>query len=371
MFWGLLAVAVPVILHFWHQKRGKVLPWAATQWLSEKALQQSRGIRLENILLLLLRILLLAILVLFFTKPFFKSVRKNDVKTHWVFPQKSLVDNYKFELEGAKSKGEKLFWLNGEEIKNLKEVPAKTDIQEGINRIKINGNERAEIYVSNTADLSGFSKIFIPVNFTLHILKDSSKALNPDYIQLQDGKKLTLNRQGMLAEMEASGNPLHSGNIKVLNETSESGIEASLKAIEKVYGIQFETDLSRKTDKKYDLVFSNNPDNIQAGDGVGFISNAKQLEAEKPAKNRVYLKDKLTPESSDLVFNGGLPEFFLDKLMHHLGIGANASVLSNQQIESLFAAGRVSPKAENHWLLFIVFLGILGAERWLAIKKNT
>lgn len=372
MLWGLWAIAVPIILHFWHQKRGKVLPWAATQWLSEKAMQQSRGILLENLLLLLLRILLLTLLVLFLAKPSLKSSGEDEAKSHWVFPQKSIVDNYKFELEEAKNKGEKLFWLNGQKIKDLDEIPAKTDIQKGINQIKLAGNETVEIYISNTADLSGFSKVFVPQNYKLHILKDSTKTISTNYILLEDGKKLGLNNQGILTEVKTEGKELHSGSFSVLNQTSESGIAASLMAIEEVYGIAFKTDTLRIVSKKYDLVFANNSDKIQPNDGLIFISNAKNSKTDFLANNVIYLSDNLTPESSELVFNGGLPELILERLLKLIGLKFQDKPRSNQQIEKLFAERKGT--TENQWLspiLFLLFLVIVGAERWLAIKKNT
>jgi hypothetical protein len=36
LLWGLFGLAIPILIHFWHQKQGKRLDWAATQWLSEK-----------------------------------------------------------------------------------------------------------------------------------------------------------------------------------------------------------------------------------------------------------------------------------------------------------------------------------------------
>jgi hypothetical protein len=372
MLSGLWVITVPIILHFWHQKRGKVLPWAATQWLSEKAMQQSRGIRLENLILLLLRILLITLLVLFLAKPSLKLSGDDKPKSHWVFPQKSIVENYKFELEEAKNKGEKLYWLNGEEIKNLDQIPAKADIQKGINQIKLTGNETAEIYIANTADFSCFSKVFVPQNYKLHILKDSTKTISTNYILLENGKKLGLNNQGILTEVKTAGKELHSGSFSVLNQTSESGIAASLAAIEEVYGITFKTDTLREQNKKYDLVFANNPDKIQPNDRLIFISNAKNSKTETLANNIIYLNDNLTPESSELVFSGGLPELILEKLLTHLGLKVQDKPRSNQQIEKWFTERKVT--AENQWLspiLFLLFLGILGIERWLAIKKNT
>jgi hypothetical protein len=72
MLWGALAISIPIIVHFWNQKKGKIIEWATTQWLVENNLQQSSGIRLDNILLLILRCLLLLALCFFLSKPFLK-----------------------------------------------------------------------------------------------------------------------------------------------------------------------------------------------------------------------------------------------------------------------------------------------------------
>src|SRR5690606_5846609 len=97
LLWGALAVAIPVIIHFWHKKKGKLMDWAAMQWLSEKTKQQARGLKLENILLLTLRILSILLLVFFLSKPlvrpFFNS--RNVSKLHLLLPKKEVVENYK------------------------------------------------------------------------------------------------------------------------------------------------------------------------------------------------------------------------------------------------------------------------------------
>ena len=43
--WGTLAVAIPIALHFWHQKKGTVIAWAAMRFLFEKNQQPQRGLR--------------------------------------------------------------------------------------------------------------------------------------------------------------------------------------------------------------------------------------------------------------------------------------------------------------------------------------
>ena len=107
--WGLLALSIPVILHFWHHKRARELPWAAYRWLSGAVLQAARGVRLENLLLLILRCILLTLLVFYLSEPLWKGGKTK--KVHWIQPAKEVVDNFRFELEEAARKGEKRFWF--------------------------------------------------------------------------------------------------------------------------------------------------------------------------------------------------------------------------------------------------------------------
>ena len=74
LHWGLFGLAIPILIHFWHQKQGKRLDWAATQWLSEKNLQQARGIRLDNIWLFVLRLAIVLLLCLALAKPLWNTL---------------------------------------------------------------------------------------------------------------------------------------------------------------------------------------------------------------------------------------------------------------------------------------------------------
>jgi hypothetical protein len=61
---GLLVVAVPVIIHLINRNRYQVVPWGAYQLLTASFQVRARRIRLEELLLLLLRMLVLACFVL-------------------------------------------------------------------------------------------------------------------------------------------------------------------------------------------------------------------------------------------------------------------------------------------------------------------
>ena len=110
LLWGALAVAIPIAIHFWHQKRGKLLPWAATQWLTERNQQQSRGLRLDNVLLLLIRCLLLALLAFLLAQPVLNWLNKTETirKIHLVQPNALVTANFRFELDEARRKEEQV-----------------------------------------------------------------------------------------------------------------------------------------------------------------------------------------------------------------------------------------------------------------------
>ena len=112
--WSSLAIAIPVAIHFWHQKRGKPLPWAATQWLTEARQQQSRGLRLDTIWLLLVRCLLLISLAILLAKPLLNWFTGPPVvqTVHLVQPNPVVADNFRFELTEAKRKGERVAWAD-------------------------------------------------------------------------------------------------------------------------------------------------------------------------------------------------------------------------------------------------------------------
>ncbi len=67
--WGLLAVAVPIIIHLLLRQRPKPVPWAAMRWLAAAHREASRRWKLTNCLLLFLRCLVIALLALAVARP--------------------------------------------------------------------------------------------------------------------------------------------------------------------------------------------------------------------------------------------------------------------------------------------------------------
>lgn len=69
MLWGMLAVAAPILIHFWQRRQVVPLPFSTLKYLRVVAARTSRSAKLENLLLLLLRCLIFALLVLAASRP--------------------------------------------------------------------------------------------------------------------------------------------------------------------------------------------------------------------------------------------------------------------------------------------------------------
>ncbi len=72
LLWGLALVGVPVVIHLLTRRRHKRVMWAAMDFLLEADKQTRKRVRLENILLLLLRCLVVMLIVLLVSRPWWE-----------------------------------------------------------------------------------------------------------------------------------------------------------------------------------------------------------------------------------------------------------------------------------------------------------
>jgi hypothetical protein len=77
MLWWALAGLIPIALHFWFQRQRREMTWAAMQFLVAAIQKQSRRIRLQQLILLLLRVAILLVLALAAAQPFLSSREPN------------------------------------------------------------------------------------------------------------------------------------------------------------------------------------------------------------------------------------------------------------------------------------------------------
>ncbi|RYU93331.1 BatA domain-containing protein [Emticicia agri] len=398
MLWGGLAVAIPIILHFWHQKKGKIVEWAATQWLIEKNLQQSRGIRLDNLLLLLLRCLLILLLCFFLSKPMINwlDAENSTKKIHLVQPHSLVINNFRFEIEEAIKKGEKLYWIQPSPtpVNDISQLPTIKDfnpiiLQSCLNKLAtVTDKAQLELYFINNQDLAQSGNIFVPSSFSLHTLVDSLTKTPKPYLAFAN-QKLFVNTANQLianTELDKNGryadNPIYNHSINVLvrntDKVERRMIDASLKALAEVYQIDISIDTALTTAKKYDWVFSDAippRSNAFSASTLYILSNTNRVPDSQLAyqKNVLHIPSGLNPESSELVFNGELPEWLGEVLIKHYQLNPTNKALSNQQLGSLFkyaAPNTVAEESEFSKLLLLAFIVILGIERYLAIRKN-
>ncbi len=78
LLWGVALASIPIIVHLLHKRRYQEVEWAAMRFLMQAAQKNSRRIRLEQLLLLVVRILILMFLVFALAQPFFESLQKKQ-----------------------------------------------------------------------------------------------------------------------------------------------------------------------------------------------------------------------------------------------------------------------------------------------------
>lgn len=394
MLWGILAISVPIIIHFWHQKKGQVIAWAASNWLIEKNLQQSRGLRLDNWLLLLIRCLLLILLCFLLSKPIlhWQNKKNTSTKIHLVEPNVLVLDNFRFEIEQALQKEEKCYWLipKIEQIRDLNQLPtteilSAKNFQYSLNQMAdIVDNNQVELYLTNRKSLASVPYIFVPSYFSLHVVTDSIKKEAQSFLSFSTNQKLFINDVNQIintSKTPTNGILKHSGSLKVLLKTTDSvekqNIKAALNALSEVYLFDFELVEKATKNSNYDLVFDNQfSEKSITENTLYFFSNADfyQTTFASIHKNVIFIPSLLKPQSNEMVFNGNLPAFLGENIINYFGLQPERNELSQQQLKALFQVQKTNKTLTNTWFtkaVFLLFILLLGLERWIAIHKNT
>lgn len=77
MLWGLLGVAIPIVIHLLRQRKPRVVPWAAMRFIRAALEKRQRQLRIESWLQVLIRGALLACLALALAEPFLERFGLN------------------------------------------------------------------------------------------------------------------------------------------------------------------------------------------------------------------------------------------------------------------------------------------------------
>jgi hypothetical protein len=387
LLWGALAIVIPIIIHFWYQKKGKTIAWAATQWLIDKTNLQHRGVRLDEVPLLLIRCLLIILMVLLLARPIGDWFGKKDreVAAHVVEASRGLVSNYRFEIEEALKKGEKVFWISPEtkELKDIENIPSVPDqninLQTTVQHAAKYGSE-IRIYLNNRASLAALPRVVLPVPYQLFTAIDSSKQTGVSYIQGKDQKKVFVDSQSGLLKTDTdksnlAAEPVNKGEIKVLlhykNTSERQTVQAALLALQEVYSIPLAIDFDPENGTNYNWVLTdqsivnNRPQAL-------YVISGHITDGILP-ENVIIVPDSLRLATSDLVEDGRLPEWLGEVLVQFYGLKKNDSLLSNSQLNALFVQSEHDEHAGSnvlYKLLLIAFALTLLVERWISLSKN-
>lgn len=106
--WSLLGLAIPIAIHLLSRKEGKVIKLGSIRHVQETSTQQFRGIRLNEVLLLVMRCALIAILALGISGFHFSQKDGN-----WILlePGVEKIKNVQTAMDSLEEQGYDLHWL--------------------------------------------------------------------------------------------------------------------------------------------------------------------------------------------------------------------------------------------------------------------
>ncbi len=371
MLWGTLGIAIPVAIHFWHQKKGKYYPWAATQWLSEKNLQQAKGLRFDEWWLLLLRCLAIVLLCLFLSKPILlnPSSASQAKSIHLVEPSAWVYENYKFEIASALQKGEPCFWLTQPltAIVQGQQPPSSSwsawQFQAVLNSLTASNTNHLQLYFTNTEALLTLPNIYAPMPYDLHYVRPNFTKNRNNYIQVSQNQFITLDDSGSLVKQTqiAQGNQrVYTGDIAYFipkQHPDEKYIHAALQALTQVYGFSFK--------KVNELTKAQISFDVPSSTALAFVYQPTRFDSHVVALPETW---------QAMAFSEQLPIFIGEHIVRELHLKNTDNPLSSKQINALFTLQPYHPRPTQSKLsdvLFVALLLVIGIERWLSLQKNS
>lgn len=370
--WGLLGISVPILIHLWSGRRGKVLFWAATAWLNPQDSQSSRSIKLDHRLLLLIRILLWMAIVFLIVGIWWKgySTTNQKVAIHAVFPDSELASEFRFELKQAVEKGEKVVWL-GESLDEFQEgkIPSEDfntqNLQKYLDALNAEGDS-VHLYLKGSSQELPQSTYWLKSYPVIHLSENLKLEKTGAWIQLDSGKFLGMNSEGNLeiSRQNPPSNPVLVSPISVsfqgLEEEKNQVVQASLDAIVEVYGLEFREDAPDKSD----LMITSDLNNES-------IENQLVLNINSNDEFSIY--DPIFFSWEEVVQKGMLPEMILQKILTHYGVDPETRKLSKAQITQKFQLipeTKLAKASNSSEIVLVVVLFLFGLERFLAYRSN-
>lgn len=394
----MLAVAIPIALHFWHQQQAKPMPWAMLRWLETPNQPPKRGFRFDNLWLLLLRCLILIVLALLLARPEVPQANTSPTgAVHLVEPNRAVVDAFKFELEQARRRGDQLIWATDtptpvDELGTLPTSDRPTDalnpltLQAAVEQLR-SPQTRLHLYMQNTATWADAPLINVPTGFVLHALPGRAAGVASDrVVALAGGRFLGTDATGrltVLAQKTAQQRVVATAPLPVLLQFRQPDerrtVRAALAALTAAYGLTFLIDEQPVVNKTYAWVLTERPVH-QPSPTTVYLTTAPLTQADDPTLT--YLPGPLTT-ANPTVANGLLPEQLGNALVRSLGVWAGPAPLSPPAFAGLFvptlalsaqeataASLAAHPRNALQTGLLVLFLTLLLAERWWALRRG-
>ncbi|MEP0711085.1 BatA domain-containing protein [Algoriphagus sp.] len=382
ILWGLLGISIPILIHLWRGKQGKVIQWAAMRWLSEQESSVAKGVRLENIWVLLLRILMIVLLVLLLSQVFIDkfSSHSQEQIIHLVQPNIPLTEEYKFELQQAIQKGQEVYWANADlssiqRTDALDPDPTSFDLQASL--FKIPKTVTAlHLYLNNSQHELQDDYYLSPIKPLLFLGNTELSKDQGQVVHIEDGRVFQVDENGLLDTTSIDKAGRGSVSLKKqdftyffgqLSDSERVFIQASLDAIAEVYGFDFS---EKTTVEEATLIFDSDLPADVSRKKLYFISDSFLLEE---ATNVVFFTDPLDFEHAELVQSGQLPEVILEKFLEFSGVKKLDVPLSYTQLQHKFLVdtSKSAGKTANAYLLLLsLFLLCFAAERYFANRQG-
>lgn len=384
LLWGLLGLSVPILIHLWNGKKGKLVSWAAMHWLQEQDNQSSKSIRIDQLLLLFLRGMLIVLLVFLLAQLFVKAwdTSEEGEVIHLIQPNQVVISYFKFELEQALERGEKVILADNvlteiESLDKLSQISLNqtNKIQESLDQLP-ESTSKLNLYLSNSDRFNSAGFLYSPVRPTLFLSDNQSENEARNFVQFGPGNYGFVNKDGLLTFSDQVPNagmkPVWEGAqisyyFEGISESEQAYFEASIAAISEVYTIAFSPSGS---ENESNLVFTNQyPDSIDS-EKLYFLTNQQ---AKSRHQNVLILSDSINSAESELVQTGKLPELILENLMLHFGLKLKEMPMSQNQLQSRFLITDLEKSDEKgNMATFLLGLLVLTfvAERILSQRRG-
>lgn len=379
LLWGLLGLLVPVMIHLWNRKKERVIYWAAMTWLNQEESQSSRSLKLENWILLVIRMILLFLLVVLLAGIFWKGLDLKSQESkilHLVLPEEQVVEEFRFELAQAKESGQSVFWLASgfpsfslESIKSL-EFSAE-NLQSYLDEIP---EQVDSLYIYTSLESSIFPKstYWVPVNPKFKIATISKAKPKYPSFRLGSGEVLTVDQVGNLVKLPEqnveSSRPFEPISVAFIELTENKKVEIlrALTAIQEVYGLTFQEVDSAVAQ----FIFSDIlPSSLLEGQFLFLTGNQEFTNS-----NQKYALASSSFQTWDQITRKGiLPELILAQILKKIGFENKVAPISFSQLEQKFQLIPTAQKAQvanTNELILALFLGLFFLERFLAYRTR-